>query len=202
MDKIICVGKNYSEHVREMQKIAGDAPAEKPVLFLKPPSALVSVENGMTAEVVLPVGHGSVHHECEIVVRLDAGGEIDAVTVGLDMTLRELQTELKKKGQPWEVSKVFAGSAIIGPWVPITTIAKWLDSEFSLQLNGQTKQKGHGREMTLSPTECVAYAKSFFPLCKGDLIFTGTPAGVGPVKAGDIAMLGFADLVNFKVVWR
>src|SRR5258708_6102141 len=129
MDKMICVGKNYLEHAKEL----GDAIPEKPVLFLKPPSASLLVDRaGRKVEAILPQGRGSIHHECEILIRINERGAIDAVSLGLDMTLRDVQADLKKKGHPWELSKVFKNSAIIGPWIPIRDFPDYLEEEFTL----------------------------------------------------------------------
>ncbi|MEK7689449.1 MAG: fumarylacetoacetate hydrolase family protein, partial [Bdellovibrionota bacterium] len=148
MDKLICVGKNYLEHAKEFP---GEAIPEKPVLFLKPPSTIVKAAHfGDRVRVTLPIGRGAVHHECEIVVRLGPGLKPDAVTLGLDLTLREVQADLKKKGHPWELAKVFDGSAVLGPWIPLSDDAlEFLDWEFEFLVDGLTKQKSRGREMRL-----------------------------------------------------
>jgi 2-keto-4-pentenoate hydratase/2-oxohepta-3-ene-1,7-dioic acid hydratase in catechol pathway len=193
MDKIICVGKNYLDHSREL----GDAVPEKPVLFLKPPSSMVVISSDGMGEVRLPFGRGPVHPECEIVARISAQGAIDAVTLGLDMTLRDVQAGLKKAGHPWEISKVFAGSAVIGEWVPV--FPEYLDEEFSLAIDGEIRQRGRGREMRMSPEGCVAYAGEHFPLRAGDALFTGTPAGVGPVEPGQTAELRWGSKLKYRV---
>jgi 2-keto-4-pentenoate hydratase/2-oxohepta-3-ene-1,7-dioic acid hydratase in catechol pathway len=206
MDKIICVGKNYHRHALEL----GDAIPEKPVLFLKPPSVLlVAREEGETVRASLP--EGDVHHECEVVVRLGKGGSrfteeqaaaaIDGWTLGLDMTRRDLQGQLKKNGHPWEVAKVFAGSALIGPMMLGRPEDALAGSEFSLWIDGALRQVGHMDDMTLSPAACVAYASAYFPLCVGDLLFTGTPEGVGPVKTGQVGELRWGTRVLFRVAW-
>lgn len=193
MDKIVCVGKNYAEHAKEL----GDAIPEKPVLFLKPPSVLLA-SDGREVTARLPKDSGSVHHECEIVLRLGPGGKIRDVTLGLDMTLRERQAAQKKAGHPWTTSKVFPDAAIVGPFVPLE--ADWLQSEFFLQIDGKIRQRGRGDEMTFSPEACLAYIAGFFPLCEGDLVFTGTPAGVGPVVAGNVGKLSWGR-VSYTVRW-
>jgi len=198
MDKIICLGKNYWEHAQEM----GEAQPERPVIFLKPPSVLVSaakLEEGLALS--LPLQRGSVHHECEIVLRLGKTNEIEAVTLGLDMTLRDVQSELKKKGQPWTVSKVFSHSAVIGPWIPLNDFKNWEQTQFEFFLNGKLRQSGSSQDMMLKPEEMVSYLEGFFPLCQGDLIFTGTPAGVGPVVSGDSARLSWGP-IEYEVHWK
>ncbi len=209
MDKIICVGKNYREHAIEL----GDAVPEKPVLFLKPPGICVRVDApGGIARVPLPLDRGVVHHECEIVVRLGRGGSnltiadaeeaIDAVTLGLDMTLRELQNRLKKQGHPWEIAKVFAGSAILGPWLIGREADVARKQSFTLKIDGTARQTGHEGQMTLTPAECVAYASEHFPLFPGDVVFTGTPAGVGPVTRGTHAELSWGETLLARVEWE
>lgn len=203
MDKIVCIGKNYEAHVKEMQKIAGDAPAEKPVLFLKPPSALMTAGlNGETIEVPLPKNRGSVHPECEIVLRIGADLKIEAVTVGLDLTLRDLQTELKKKGQPWEISKVFKGSAVVGPFINVRNFPKFLEEEFSFTVNGEKRQCARGRDMIYIAEKCVNYSEEYFELEAGDLIFTGTPAGVAAVKPGDHCEVKLGSVINYSVIFK
>lgn len=198
MDKIVCVGKNYAEHAKEL----GDAVPEKPVLFIKPPSVLrVAAKNGERLSVTFPANRGAVHHECEIVLRLGDGGKIDAVTVGLDMTLRELQGQLKKQGHPWTVAKVFRDAAIVGPWVNVGDFPRWQEEPFSLSLGGKVRQRGTAGEMIFSPAACIAYIGEWFPLCAGDLIFTGTPAGVGPIVTGDVADLQWGE-IGYSVAWR
>lgn len=199
MDKIICVGKNYLEHAKEL----GDAVPEKPVLFLKPPSTLIEITK--EASVSLPQGRGQVHPECEIVARIritSKGPEIDAVTLGLDLTLRDIQSQLKKNGHPWEISKVFAGSAIIGPWLPLSTFSNYLDHEFSFSVDGQVRQRGKGNQMRVLPLDCLKAAADSFPICDGDLLFTGTPAGVGPVLPGQTSVLNWENGLSFEVYWK
>lgn len=198
MDKIICVGKNYLDHAKEL----GDAVPEKPVLFLKPPSVLLSAKNwGDTVECKFPTGRGELHHECEIVLRVNQKLEFDAVTLGLDMTLRELQAKLKKNGHPWEAAKVFQDSAVVGPWLPLPQFSDYLSMPFSLSLNGKTRQQGEGRQMLYAPKNLLPYIAEHFPLRAGDLVFTGTPAGVGPVQKSDIATLSLNGQHSFNVKW-
>ncbi|HVJ63644.1 MAG TPA: fumarylacetoacetate hydrolase family protein [Bdellovibrionota bacterium] len=196
MDKLICVGKNYLEHAQEM----GDGVPEVPVLFLKPPSSLVSAtRRGESLRVALPRERGSVHYECEIVLRLSAEGVITDFTLGLDMTLREVQAQLKKNSHPWEIAKVFAASAIVGTWSKIDRLSH--EGEFRLEINGETRQLGTAAQMRLSPEDCVAHARRHFPLCDGDLLFTGTPAGVGQVAPGDVARLFWQNECWLEVQW-
>jgi 2-keto-4-pentenoate hydratase/2-oxohepta-3-ene-1,7-dioic acid hydratase in catechol pathway len=204
-DKIICVGKNYLDHAKEL----GDAVPEKPVLFMKPASACMVVRQEGQTSVPLPFNHGAVHHELEIVVRIardgyfwsidEAEASIDAVTLGLDLTLRDLQTTLKKAGHPWEISKAFPNSAVIGPWLDAAKFSNYLETPFSLTLDGKKAQSALGSQMRLSPAECLAYASEHFALKKGDLLFTGTPAGVGPVKSGQVGVLEWGSQLKYSV---
>lgn len=198
MDKVICVGKNYIEHAREL----GDAIPEKPVLFLKPSSVLRTVAAwGETLTLEVPRDRGELHHECEIVLRLGRGGSdltaeqaaaaIDSVSLGLDMTLRTVQARLKKDGHPWTLSKVFTGAAVVGPAIPLDGFRSYLDARFSFTLAGQVRQTGRGAEMRMSPVAVVQYVSQCFPVCEGDLIYTGTPAGVGPVEPGQVGTLAW-----------
>lgn len=196
MDKIICVGKNYLDHALEM----GDAVPEMPVLFLKPPSsATYCSQPGDTISVKLPRDSGAIHPECEIVMRLDSQGRFDAVTLGLDMTLREVQTNLKKKGHPWELAKVFQGSAVIGPWIELKRFSDYLEIPFLFLVNQSIRQKACGKEMRVSPENCLSYARKYFPICEGDLLFTGTPAGVSAVSPGQVVELKWGDRFSYSV---
>ncbi len=198
MDKLICVGKNYLEHAKEL----GDAVPEKPVLFLKPPSTLISINS--SASVSLPRNRGQIHPECEIVCRIRIGSqgpEIDAVTLGLDLTLRDVQSQLKKNGHPWEISKVFAGAAVIGPWISVADFPDYLEKEFSFSVDGELRQKARGQMMRALPIDCLRAATDSFPVCDGDLLFTGTPAGVGPVTPGQASSLQWEKKLDFKVHW-
>ena len=195
-DKIVCLGKNYAEHAKEL----GEALPEKPVLFIKPASILISVNSGEIKSLQLPKGRGSVHHECEIVMKMGSQQQIEAVTLGLDMTLRDVQNDLKKKGHPWTISKVFQDSAVVGPWIPVENFPNWQEQFFEMKLNGQLKQKGSVHEMLLKPMEAISYLGQYFSILKGDLVFTGTPKGVGPVNSGDRASLIWGP-INFEVKW-
>ena len=207
MDKIVCVGKNYLDHAKEL----GDDVPTTPLLFLKPGSVLST--GGQTEEPLLlrfPENRGELHYEAEIVLRLDKGGSnlepkdaeklIGAVTVGLDMTLRSVQAELKKNGHPWTIGKVFPDAAVIGPWLRVSEFQNYLDEKFSFALEGQLKQQSFGKNMIFSPAECVSYISKQFPLVAGDLIFTGTPAGVGPVKPGQKGTLTWGQ-IKYSVKW-
>ncbi|MEN9808912.1 MAG: hypothetical protein RLZZ488_479 [Pseudomonadota bacterium] len=207
MDKIICVGKNYADHAAEL----GDAHPEKPVLFIKPPSVLRAAEaNDALVKLTLPKHSTQVHHEVELVFRVEKDGyqmtveqaerALGAVTVGLDMTLRDLQGEAKKKGTPWTTGKVFRDAAVIGPWIRLSDFADYNSEIFSLSINDKLVQSATALKMSHSPAACLAYASQFFPICAGDLLFTGTPAGVGAVNVGDKGVLMFGS-IRFLVEW-
>jgi 2-keto-4-pentenoate hydratase/2-oxohepta-3-ene-1,7-dioic acid hydratase in catechol pathway len=183
--KIICVGRNYRAHAEEL----GNAVPEVPVIFCKPDSALLPPRNPF----VIPPWTQDVHHEIEWVVRISKVGKyieprfahhyIDAMTVGLDFTARDLQSELKSKGLPWERAKGFDGSAVLGTWsdLPETT----QPHHIRLEKNGTTVQDGSTAEFLTPIEDLIAFVSQYFTLKKGDVLFTGTPAGVGPVAPGD-----------------
>ncbi len=183
--RIFCIGRNYDLHAAEL----GQGPASAPVVFMKPTSAIVA--DGGSAR--LPRGLGSVHHELELVLLLQTGGrELDAAaaaaaiggaTLGVDLTLRELQQTLKAAGLPWERAKAFDDSALLGRFLPAT--AAILDEvEMTLAVDGEIRQRGHTRQMRWSPVALVGWLSRCWQLQAGDVIYTGTPAGVGPVGAG------------------
>lgn len=186
--KILAVGRNYAEHSREMG-YASEAP---PVLFLKPSSALVA--DGETIEI--PGGLGPVHHEVEMVVVIGKTGraipESEALehvlgyAVGIDMTLRQVQAEAKKKGEPWTLSKGFDGSAPVSLVAPREEVGDGSGLEIALEINGTTRQHDTTSRMIHGVSALVALASRSITLERGDLIFTGTPAGVGPVLPGDL----------------
>jgi fumarylpyruvate hydrolase len=191
-DKIICVGRNYLKHAIEM---GGEIPKE-PLYFLKPASSSVIVENA-GQKVELPKGRGEVHHELELVLRIKStatGFAYSHFTFGLDLTLRELQGNLKKAGQPWEKAKVFRNSAILGPWSPLESMTELLQRNFELYVNGEKRQYGQGQDMRWQPGDLIDDLQRFFPLCDGDWLFTGTPEGVGPLNPGDQVRIQSGEL--------
>ncbi len=194
MDKIICLGKNYSDHIAEMKE---DAP-EKPVIFLKPPSVYTEVKHN--GAIALPWERGTIHHECEVVFKLYKKNII-GLGLGLDLTLRDLQKELKSKGHPWEISKVFKNSAICTPIQAIRDFLNWQDTPFILKVNGEIRQESKIANAILKPNEMIHYVDKFFPLCDGDLIFTGTPSGVGPLNPEDLIELKFGPIdTSFRLI--
>lgn len=185
--KIICVGRNYADHARELNN---DVPTE-PVIFLKPDSAIL--KDGKAFYV--PDHLGSVHHELEIVLRICKNGKhispkfaadyYDQIGLGIDFTARDLQTKLKNKGLPWELAKGFDGSAVLGEFVPKSQLGDMMNLQIELQVNGQKRQAGNTRDLLFSFEAIIAFVSQYFTLRQGDLIYTGTPAGVGPVVPGD-----------------
>ncbi len=198
--KIICIGRNYVEHISELEN---ERP-EEPVIFLKPDTAVLS----KNADFYIPAFSDDVHHEIELVVKIDKVGKyIDAkfaqkyyseITVGIDFTARDLQKKLKDKGLPWEKAKAFDGSAIVGTFVPVSTLN--IDNlNFELHKNGKSQQKGNTQQMLWKVNELIAYASQFFTLKKGDLIFTGTPSGVSKVVTDDTLEGHLEGQLVFKV---
>lgn len=194
MDKIICLGKNYSDHIAEMKEAA----PEMPVLFLKPASVYKEIKNQGT--IALPWERGLIHHECEVVFKLYKKNII-GLGLGLDLTLRDLQKELKSKGHPWEISKVFKNSAICTPIQGVRDFLNWQDTPFILKVNGEIRQESKLSNAILKPNDIIHYVDNFFPICDGDLIFTGTPAGVGPLHPEDLIEMMFGPIENtFRLV--
>jgi len=185
--KIVCVGRNYAEHAKEL----GNEVPDKPVLFLKPASAIIY----SGGEIIHPEYGNDLHHEVELVLligetvknanKTQAEKAIIGYGVGLDMTLRDVQDGLKKKGHPWTLAKCFDTSAVISDFVLKKDYQLKLDEKLELKVNGVTKQSDSLKSMIFNPVEIVEYISSIMTLEKGDLIFTGTPAGVSKVKRGD-----------------
>ncbi|HEX9740771.1 MAG TPA: fumarylacetoacetate hydrolase family protein [Ignavibacteriaceae bacterium] len=185
--KIVCVGRNYIEHAQEL----GNEVPEKPVIFLKPSSALIFSGN----EIVYPEFSSEMHHEVELVLLIgrkiknadpvEAEEAIAGYGVGLDMTLRDIQNELKKKGHPWTIAKCFDTSAVVSDFIHKENYGLTLDEEISLTVNREVKQKDKLNKMIFNPVQLVEYISSLMTLEEGDLVFTGTPKGVSKVNKGD-----------------
>lgn len=184
--KILCVGRNYSEHAKEL----GNAVPENPVIFSKPDTALLKNNEAF----YLPSFSSDVHHEVELVIKINKVGKkiqekfarnyFSEIGLGIDFTARDMQSELKAKGLPWELAKAFDGSAPIGNFINIENI-DLKNIDFSLQKNGQVVQKGNTAQMIFSFEQIVSFVSQYFTLKVGDLIYTGTPAGVSQVNVGD-----------------
>jgi acylpyruvate hydrolase len=199
--KIICIGRNYAKHAAEM----GSAVPDEPMLFLKPPTALV----GHGGRVVLPEKSTDVHHEVELVAVIGRGGKdipresalehVDGYAVGLDMTARDIQSAAKKKGHPWSVAKGFDTFAPLGEIVSAKEVGDPQELRVTLTVNGETRQDGSTADMIFPVADLVAYCSSIFTLMPGDLIYTGTPEGVGPVHDGDELVATVTGLPELRV---
>lgn len=188
MDKIICLGKNYAEHTLEMQEKAPD----RPVIFFKPPSVLVEPKD--KGVVVLPWTRGLIHYECEIVFKLYKKNII-GLGLGLDLTLRDEQKKLKENGHPWEISKCFKNSAIVTPIKALRDFPKdWENLPFTLKINGEVRQSAKLNDAIMKANEIIHYVDQFFPINDSDLIFTGTPKGVGPLNRNDFVEMSFGPI--------
>jgi 2-keto-4-pentenoate hydratase/2-oxohepta-3-ene-1,7-dioic acid hydratase in catechol pathway len=184
--KIFCIGRNYADHAKELN----NAVPSQPLIFMKPPTALV--RNGR--DVYYPEFTKNMHYEAEIVLKICKNGRhveekfahkyFDAISIGIDLTARDVQSECKAKGHPWEIAKAFDDSAPIGEFIELSEVN--LEAiNFHLTQNEVTVQKGNTKDLIFPFTTLISYISKFFRLQKGDLIFTGTPAGVGPTKIGD-----------------
>jgi len=185
--KIICIGRNYTDHINELQN---EKPKE-PVIFIKPDSAVLPKEQ----DFYIPEFSNDIHYEVEVLVKVKrvgkhikeefAGTYYDEVGLGIDFTARDLQSQLKEKGLPWEKAKGFDGAAVIGEWLPKSEFKDLNTLNFELIKNDELVQSGNTSLMLWKIDEIIAYVSTFFMLKKGDIIFTGTPAGVGRVAPND-----------------
>jgi 2-keto-4-pentenoate hydratase/2-oxohepta-3-ene-1,7-dioic acid hydratase in catechol pathway len=201
--KLVCVGRNYAAHVEELKN---QRPVS-PVLFIKPDSAILPREQ----DFFIPEFSDTIHYEIELLVKIKKVGKhiskafahryYDEISLGIDFTARDLQEELKSKGLPWEKAKGFDGAAVIGKWIPKKQFEDLQNLHFTLKKNSETVQQGHTKNMLWSIDEIIAYCSTFFTLKKGDVIFTGTPAGVGPVSSNDYlsGSLEGLELFSLKV---
>lgn len=200
--RIFCIGKNYAEHVNELAHL-GHKPDGECVVFMKPATSIVPAGQPLK----LPRDRGAVHHEAELVVRIGAGGaniaaadaldHVDALTLGLDLTLRELQTRLKNSGKPWELAKSFDGAAPLGAWSALDGRDPQA-IEFFLEVNGERRQHGRTRDMLYPVAQQIRILSATWALLPGDLVYTGSPAGVGPLVAGDRVVLHGPGLGRFE----
>jgi len=185
--KIFCVGRNYAAHAQEL----GNAIPEEPVIFMKPKSALLQSHTPF----YYPEFTNELHYECELVLRVSKNGKYiqekfaskyyDAITAGIDFTARDIQNELKEKGLPWERAKAWDNSAVIGKWIPLANFKDRNNINFSMHKNQELVQQGNSKNMIHDFDYIISYISNFFSVNIGDLIFTGTPAGVGEVVVGD-----------------
>ncbi|WP_291784165.1 fumarylacetoacetate hydrolase family protein [Cecembia sp.] len=201
--KIIAIGRNYAEHIEELNN---EQPSS-PVVFLKPDTALLK----NNAPFYHPEFSKNIHHEAELVLKVSKEGKyiqkqfshryFDEIGIGIDFTARDLQDQCKSKGLPWEIAKAFNNSAPIGGFLPVSEFKDLSDIDFHLLINGELRQKGNTSMMLFDFDSIIAYVSQFFTLKKGDLIFTGTPAGVGKVSIGDHleGFIGDKKLLDFEV---
>lgn len=201
--KIICIGRNYAAHIEELKN---EKPG-KPVVFLKPDTALL--KGG--APFFYPDYSNNIHHEIELVLKISKEGKyiqpqfahryFEEIGLGIDFTARDLQDQCKAKGLPWEIAKAFNGSAPIGNFKSVSEFSDLKNIDFHLEINGEVKQKGNTSLMLFDFATIISYVSQFFTLKKGDLIYTGTPAGVGPVQIGDelIGFIGNEKMLHVEV---
>ena len=198
--KIICIGRNYADHAKEMNS----ALPKEPIFFLKPDTALTREKS-----FYLPKFTNDLHFECEIVVKIDKAGKNIPIefahkyytqyTLGIDFTARDVQSELKKKGLPWEKAKAWDNSAVLGTWNPIAADLDRKNISFSMKKNGELVQSGNTRDMIHSFDQIIAHVSNYFSLNIGDVIFTGTPKGVGECSVGDELEGYLGDQSMFKI---
>lgn len=201
--KIICIGRNYAEHAAEL----GNSLPNEPLFFLKPDSAVLAHRHPF----YIPDWTNDVHYEVELLVRISKLGKAiapefadryyDAISLGIDFTARDIQAEVKSKGQPWEKAKAFDGSAVIGrQWIPLEQLNGGLQGQaFHLNRNGDVVQQGQAKDMIFDVNQIIAHVSRFMTLKLGDVIFTGTPSGVGPVQVGDVLEGFLGDRSMFRV---
>lgn len=203
--RIYCVGRNYEEHAKEM----GFTGREPPFFFLKPADAIVPVAQGETGAMPYPSLTSNLHHEIELVVAIGTGGRnikaadahkhIFGYAVGLDMTRRDLQGEMKKQGRPWCIGKAFDASAPIGPITPAAAAGDIANAEIWLQVNGKDRQRSNVSKLIWNIGETIEHLSAAWELQPGDLIFTGTPEGVNAVVAGDTLVGAVGGLGSVSV---
>ncbi|HTN49426.1 MAG TPA: fumarylacetoacetate hydrolase family protein [Burkholderiaceae bacterium] len=203
--RIYCVGRNYADHAKEM----GFSGREPPFFFAKPADAVLAVAFGATGEMPYPGSTSNLHHEIELVVAIgragrdiaqaDAAKHIWGYAVGLDMTRRDLQFALRDAGRPWDVAKGFDYSAPISPLKPIVSTGEIFSGAIWLEVNGQKRQSSDISKLMWNVNETIEHLSRYYTLVPGDLIFTGTPEGVGAVKAGDLMSGGIAGIGTLQV---
>ncbi len=201
--KAVCVGRNYAQHAAELNNPI----PETPLLFIKPSTALVDLQPGFA----IPRG-SACHHELEMVALI---GEtlshatpemiqraVIGFTVGLDLTLRDVQQRLKEKGQPWEMAKAFDGALPLAPFIPVTQCGDWTQLSCQLTVNGTVRQSGSASDMLTPIMPLIEYITRYFTLLPGDVVMTGTPAGVAALQSGDVLTLEFEKKFRFDSVVR
>ncbi len=200
VSNIFCIGRNYSEHVKELH----NAKPEEPVVFMKPTSALVQAGEN----IILPAYSQDVHHECELVIYIkedvkDVGEDnaldfVGGYAIGLDLTARDVQSKLKEKGLPWEKAKGFPTAACISSFIAADKINDIQQQDFYLKVNGQIRQRGNSGDMMFTCCQIISYLSRVYGLQAGDIIYTGTPAGVAAIKSGDELELIWPEKISVK----
>ena len=205
VNRIYCVGRNYEEHAKEM----GFTGREPPFFFMKPADAIVAVEAGATGSIPYPSLTKNLHHEIELVVAIGTGGKnikaadafkhIYGYAVGLDMTRRDLQGEMKKQGRPWCIGKGYDHSAPIGPITPVAQAGDVTNAELYIQVDGKDRQRSNVSKLIWNIAETIEHLSVAWELKPGDLIYTGTPEGVAAVVSGDTMVCGVAGLETLRI---
>ncbi|MGL4859355.1 MAG: fumarylacetoacetate hydrolase family protein [Enterobacteriaceae bacterium] len=201
--KVVCVGSNYADHIKEM----GSATPQEPVLFIKPETALCDIRQ----PIIIPVGLGEVHHEVELAVLIGmplrqaseqrVKQAIAGYGIAMDLTLRDIQRSCKQKGQPWEKAKAFDGSCPISGFIPAGELTTPQKAQLTLSVNGVQRQNGNTEMMITAIIPLISYMSQFFTLRAGDIILTGTPAGVGPLSPGDAVTVGLNQYtINTRII--
>jgi acylpyruvate hydrolase len=185
--KIFCIGRNYAEHAKELKN---EVPTS-PVIFMKPPTAILKDNRPF----YFPEFSKEIHYETELVLKISKNGKFisekfaeryyEEISLGIDFTARDIQNNLKAKGLPWELAKGFDNSAVIGKFIPVNELPDAENIKFELKLNEKTVQSGNSSQMIFNFNKLISFISQYFTLQKGDLIYTGTPAGVGEIKIGD-----------------
>jgi 2-keto-4-pentenoate hydratase/2-oxohepta-3-ene-1,7-dioic acid hydratase in catechol pathway len=199
--KILCIGRNYADHIKEL----GNETPERPIIFMKPASCVI----GEGEQIVIPPYSNDCHHEAELALLIGTGGKsipageamrhVAGFGVAIDLTLRDVQAEQKKKGLPWEIAKGFDTACPLSPFVPAAAVTEPQDLRITLSVNGEPRQDGSTALMIHRMPELISYISSIFTLEPGDLILTGTPAGVGPIKSGDRVVAEIAQVGRLSV---
>lgn len=187
---IWCVGRNYKAHAAELNNPV----PQTPLIFLKSGACLNS-----TGRIQLPTWTGDIHHECELAVKLGPQGHPTHVALALDLTARSLQSELKKRGEPWTAAKSFAGACPISTFIPLANFSQFEGLKFTLLKNEQPVQSGTPKDMIFDLTTLLSHIKQFYPITEGDVVLTGTPEGVGPLQKGDVLRGSIEGLLD--VTW-
>jgi len=202
--KIVCIGRNYADHIKEL----GNETPERPIIFMKPASCVI----GEGEQIVIPPYSSDCHHEAELALLIGIGGSVipagEAMShvagfgVAIDLTLRDVQAEQKKKGLPWEIAKGFDTACPLSSFIPAASVSDPQDLRITLSVNGAPRQDGSTALMIHRMPELISYISSIFTLEPGDLILTGTPAGVGPIKSGDHVVAEIAQVGKLSVTVR